>query len=274
MVEKSEVWKGIAVNQIEVTGMVLVAGGIGEYDRRIELLTRERGRISAFAKGARKPTSPLVSASNPFVFGKFTLYEGRNSYTVVHAEVENYFSELRMDMEGAYYGFYFLEIASYYTREGNDETEMLKLLYQTFRALIKKTISLRLIRCIFELKAMKIQGEGPQVFQCLSCGNDKFERVKEEVLFSVRKGGIVCKECIRRSGEHDRGIAVDESTIYTMQYIYCSNINKLYTFKVDENVLIKLEKIMKAYMEMYIDKKFKSLEMLEMIAGNNETAGV
>lgn len=255
------------MNQIEVIGMVLVAGGIGEYDRRVELLTTERGRISAFAKGARKPTSPLVSATNPFVFGKFTLYEGRSSYTLVHAEVENYFAELRTDIEGAYYGFYFLEIASYYTREGNDETQMLKLLYQTFRAIIKRPVSLRLIRCIFELKAMTIQGEGPQVFQCLICGKKEFQQVEHETTFSVRKGGIVCKECIRRSGEYDRGLDVDESTLYAMQFIEFSDITKVYTFKVNEKVLSRLEHIMKKYMEMYIDKKFKTLEMLEVIAG-------
>lgn len=255
------------MNQIEVTGMVLVAGGIGEYDRRVEILTKERGRISAFAKGARKPTSALVGATNPFVFGSFTLYEGRNSYTLVHAEVENYFAELRQDMEGAYYGFYFLELASYYTREGNDETEMLKLLYQTLRGLTKKTIDYRLIRCIFELKAMLIQGEGPQVFQCLICGKDKFQNVETEVIFSARKGGMVCKECIRKGDEYDKGMALDESTLYTMQFIACSSITKLYTFAVDEKVLSRFIMIMKNYMELYIDKQFKSLEMLNVIAG-------
>lgn len=253
------------MNQIEVTGMVLVAGGMGEYDRRIELLTKERGRISAFAKGARKPTSALVSATNPFVFGKFTLYVGRNSYTVVHAEVENYFAELRLDIEGAYYGFYFLEMASYYTREGNDETEMLKLLYQTFRALTKKTIDFRLVRCIFELKAMTIQGEGPQVFQCLVCGKEQFEHIEQEVVFSVKKGGLVCRACMKRSGETERGYLVDASTLYSMQFIVCNKIEKIYTFIVDEKVLQRLEDLMKMYIKIYIDKPFKSLEMLEMI---------
>ncbi|MGN1021864.1 MAG: DNA repair protein RecO, partial [Lachnospiraceae bacterium] len=53
----------------EVTGMVIEVRPIGEYDRRVVLLTRERGKISAFAKSARKPTAPLHGTTDLFAFG-------------------------------------------------------------------------------------------------------------------------------------------------------------------------------------------------------------
>lgn len=109
--------------------------------------------------------------TSPFSFGEFVVYEGRTSYTLMSASISNYFSELRTDVEGAYYGFYFLDFAGYYAREANDETELLKLLYQTLRALTNDTYTKRLIRCIYELKAVCINGEGPQVFECVSCGS-------------------------------------------------------------------------------------------------------
>lgn len=245
------------MNQITLTGMVLSTIPIGEYDRRVVILTKEQGKISAFARGARKPNSPLVGAVNPFSFGEFTIYAGRTSYTIQSAKITNYFAELREDMSGAYYGFYFLEFVSYYTREANDEREMLKLLYQTLRALINPKLPNRLIRYIFELRALCINGEGPQVFQCIACG------CKERpMVFSVKKGGMVCSECSRDMID---GVCLDQSTIYTMQYIETSKIEKLYTFIVNEKVLDELAWIMQRYADVYIEKRFKSLEILETL---------
>ena len=115
----------------EITGMVLKAEPVNDFDRRVVFLTKEKGKISAFARGARKQNSKFLAATNPFCFGTFKLYEGRTSYNVMEAEVTNYFEGLRKDYEKACYGMYFLEVMDYYTRENNDEKEMLKLRYCT-----------------------------------------------------------------------------------------------------------------------------------------------
>lgn len=108
---------------------------MGEYDRVVSILTKERGKISAFAQESQKTGEPSGCATNPFSFGCFKLYEGKNSYTIAEADIQNYFEGLRTDYVGAYYGMYFTEVTEYYTRENNDEKEMLKLLYQSLRAL-------------------------------------------------------------------------------------------------------------------------------------------
>ncbi len=239
---------------IVVTGMVLGVMPIGEYDKRITLLTKERGKITAFARGARRPNSQLLAATNPFSFGEFELFEGRSSYTVARAAIQNYFRELTENFEVTYYGFYFLEFADYYCQENNDEREMLKLLYQSLRALISIAYDNRLVRSVFELKALAINGEAPNVFSCLACGG------KEQLLyFSVKRGGALCGAC--KDGVPD-AVRVAESTMYTMQYVISARIEKLYRFTVSDEVLRELQQVLKDYLRAYVGHPFKSLKIL------------
>lgn len=211
---------------LQVTGMVLKSVPVGEYDRAVTILTIEKGKISAFARNARRQNNRFMAAVSPFCFGKFKLYAGRNSYTMAEAEISNYFEELRDDLEGACYGMYFLEVADYYTRENNDEADMLKLLYQSLRALLHKNLDNRLVRTVYECKAMAVNGEFPGV-----------------------------------PGDRE----LSESAVYTLEFIASTPVEKLYTFVVKESVLSELQDVAEKYREKIWGHYFKSLEMLESL---------
>lgn len=211
------------MGKITVTGMVMSAASFKEFDRRIVLLTKERGKISAFAQNARRPSSPLCAGTDVFVFGQFELFEGRNSYNVSSVKIQNQFRGLVENVEAAYYGFYFMEFADYYARENTDERAMLALVYQSFRALEKNTIPYSLIRRIFELRAMLINGEFPDV----------------------------------------NTLGAQGDALFTLQFIGATPIQKLYTFKVSDVVYQQLSIIVDEHMRRVIDRKFKSLEILD-----------
>ena len=238
---------------VVLTGMVLQTMPIGEYDKRITLLTKERGKVTAFAKGARRPNSPLLAACAPFAFGEFEMYEGRTSYNVRKADISNYFRELTMELECTYYGFNFLEMADYFSQENNDEQEILKLLYQTLKALENTSLPNRLIRCIYELKMLVINGIYPNVFSCQLCG--KRENLVD---FSIERAGMLCMECAGR----ERGTRLEDSVLYAMQFIISSELRNLYTFTVSEAVLKQLEQILFGYLQKHVEHIFKSEQFL------------
>ncbi len=241
-------------NPVVLTGMVLKAMPVGDYDKRITILTKERGKIAAFARGARRPVSQLLAATNPFSFGKFELYEGRSAYTLAKASIHNYFRELASDCDAAYMGFYFLEFAEYFCQEDNDEKEMLKLLYQSLRALESPAYDRRLVRAVFELKALTINGEGPEVFSCMNC------RKKEELaFFSVQRRGMLCRDC----GTGAKSVPVLDSTRYALQYIASSPVEKLFSFRVSEAVLKELSWIAAEYCTYDTGHRFQSLQIME-----------
>lgn len=215
--------------QVSVTGMVLKASPVGEYDRRLVILTCERGKITAFARGARRPGNSLMACSGPFVFGKFMLYEGRESYTLAGAEVTNYFREIAADMEAACYGSYFLEFADYYGRENLEALDVLKLLYQSMRALLKESIPNRLVKPVFELKLMQLNGE-----------------------YMESPGGNI-----------------SDSTRYTWEYVLYTPIEKLYTFTVKDDVLREFGRCVDDNKKRFVEKEFHSLDILALIVDNN-----
>lgn len=247
--------------QEKVTGMVLSGTPVGEYDKRLVILTKERGKISAFARGARRPKSSLLAASEPFTFGEFTIYRGRDSYTVSSVEVSNYFAELREELEDIYMGMYFCEVADYFTRENLDAREVLKLLYQSLRALKVPALTRSLVRLIYEFKMIALNGEAPRLFACMGCG-------KKEELFYFRRqeAGILCGDCYQKAPYHGKGaVQIAGTTTYILQRIVASPVEKLYTFNVSETVFCEMEQIITRYFEEKVDKKFASSQILETL---------
>ena len=208
---------------ITVRGIVLKHSPSGDYDWVATIFTAERGKITAFARSARKPNGRLSGTVEPFCFGTFKLFVGKSSYNIVEADIENYFEGFRGDLEGACYGTFFLELASYYSKENIEDTELLNLLYLSLKALQKDSIPNKLVRCIYELKSLQIEGEYPGA---------------------------------------PTGMQILDSTRYALSHIEQAQLEKLYTFNVSEEVLDELCRITSLYRTRFIDRTLKSMEML------------
>lgn len=207
---------------VTLMGVVLYAAPVGEYDKRLVILTKELGKITAFAKGARRQNSPFLSACNPFVFGSFTLYPGKNAYSLIQTNIAHHFRELAIMHPQVYYGFYFLEFAEYYARENNSDPELVNLIFVALRALQHEKISSELVRYIFEIRIMAINGE------FALNANDKLE----------------------------------EATKYAISFILKEPVQKLFSFTVKNSVLREIKEKAETCRKQVIDRKFKSLSIL------------
>jgi len=230
-------------SEVTVHGIVLTSMPVGDYDRRVTILTSERGRITAFARGARKPTGAFLACTRGFTYGEFTLYEGRDAYNVKSVEKTRYFEELEGDLESMYYGMYFCELAGALTREELEEAGQMKLLYLALLALAKKTMPARLIRIIYELRAITIYGEG---------------MAAEGQYYTSRYNGL-------RTENYAGSVFVSETTLYTVRFIEQTPLKELFAFAVSDEVMNELERITRDYMESRVERKMKSLDALETL---------
>lgn len=237
-----------------MTGMILQTSPLREYDRRVEILTKELGRISAFAQGARRPNSALSACTILFTFGTFTLYQGKDSYRLQSGAIQTQFGELSQDYDALCYCSYFAEMARYFTRENVEASQELMLMYMTLRAVMHGRVELPLVRVIYEMRLMMIEGELLELFQCLHCGT------KEVNTLYLQAGGLVCASCAAKDNNLKDAypIILSSDAMYTLQYIITSDWNKLYAFGVSKEVLGELTHFMKRYLGRYLPHQFQS----------------
>ena len=209
---------------LELRGVVLKAQPIREYDKRLVILTAERGRITAFARGARRPTSPLLAAANPFVFGYFSLFEGKDAYSLVQVRPTDFFEDLPRHLPGVYYGFYFLELASFFIQEEEEASGTVDLIYVALKAILREQIPLPLIRRIFELKILTLNG-----------------------LFAPP----------------EKSEGLNESAFYALNYCADSPAMKLFSFTLSDEAMRDFEAFVKKQMDRSADRPFKSLELID-----------
>lgn len=246
--------------KVMLHGMVLSTTLVGDYDKRLVILTRERGKITAFSKGARRPGNAMMGVCQPFTFGSFTLFEGYDAYRLVSAEVKDYFSEVKEDIESVCYATYFCEFAEGLTVEGIGDIHMINLLYVSLKALSKKEITNELVRVVFEMKMLALEGMAMPVFSCARCKD------KEPMVYCLQTGECICAACEKKLSEQENVISLSESTVYTLQYIISNGVERLYVFQVSKPVMRELLRVCQDYVKRHVDKKFNSLEILHSLS--------
>lgn len=239
---------------MKTKGIVVSEMPVGENDKRLVMLTKDKGKIVVFARGARKTTSMLLAGSQIFAYGDYILYKGRSAYTMKQVQLIESFHPIRSDIELLAYGLYILEFGEFIMEENSPNVALMKLMLKSLQVLVKGIIAQELIMRIYELKAMSYIGYAPCVTHCVDCG-------KTDTLyaFSNQLGGVLCKSC---GTAQKNMIEIKESTIYTLHYILATPIEQLFTFKVDDVILNELKQVMIRFIGYHLNHTFKSLDFL------------
>ena len=95
-----------------------------------------------------------------------------------------------------------------------------------------------------------------EAFCCTQCGS-----AQDLDYFDSSAGGILCSNC-RKAGDRRY---ISGSTVYTLQFVLSSPLEKLYTFKVSKEVMKELERVSESFLKQYVSHHFKSLDFLELL---------
>ena len=183
---------------------------------RLVILTRGAGKDHRLCQGSADGLGSqlMAAAAAPLYLESFCCMRAATPIPWRVRRWKIISEEIAGDMEAACYGSYFLELADYYGRENIDATETLRLLYQSLRALLKPSVPNRLVKPVYELKLMEINGE----YRELPLGR------------------------------------LNDSTLYAWQYVLAAPVESLYTFTLTDQVLGEFVRCVEQNKERFIDR--------------------
>jgi DNA repair protein RecO (recombination protein O) len=172
--------------------VVLRTQKLGEADRIVTLLTRQRGRVRAVGKGVRRTKSRFGARLEPFAHIDVQLYEGRSLDVVTQVEsLDAFGGSIATDYARYTAGTAMLEAAERLTDvEGEPALQQYALLVGALRTLSAGTYPPGLVLDAFLLRSLAVAGWAPSFGDCARCGAPGPHRA-----FSVAGGGAVCVDC-------------------------------------------------------------------------------
>jgi len=247
------------VRTYRVSGVVIRQRELGEADRILVLYTAERGKLSAVAKGIRRPRSKLAASLQLFSHAEIQLAAGRTLEVVTQARAADTFYDLRKHMARYAHASYVAELLDAVTEEGLADPPLFELLVETLSALDRGGEPPTLIRA-FELKLLARLGYGPELESCASCGAEIGRKARG---FSVTQGGVLCARCLTAGG----GTSLSAAAARALRELLELETQELAGKRMNEQTRQEVGRLMKAYVPFHLGRELRSAAFL---LGNGE----
>ncbi|NLN74702.1 MAG: DNA repair protein RecO [Armatimonadetes bacterium] len=240
-------------------GIVLRRIDLGEKDRILTIFTREYGKLSAVAKGSRRPGGRFGSVSEPFTYSKLMLSSGRDLDVLSQCEIKESFPHIRCDIANIAYGIYMLELVNAFLDKRQPNPDMFDTLLSAMYILESGTDP-EITTRFFELQLLSILGYEPSVDACIRCGRRPADG---RIFFSSSLGGIVCARCDAPPKDSVKARAAVASYILALRR---AEPHKLKDMRVPKGARRDLALILRRHIRYQLEHDLKSVEFLDVVA--------
>lgn len=238
--------------------IVLREQPIEEFDSILTLLTKERGVISAYARGARKRSAARASMEL-LSCACFVLFSNREKYSVDKADLNRLFMGVRSDMEKLALASYFCELTAEAAPREEESGEYLSLLLNTLHLLDRGKRTCEQVKPVYELRFMTLAGFMPDLVGCKNCRSFEAERM----FFIPLASELLCGAC---GGESVQGhVELSRGVLAAMRHILYSEHDKLFSFTLSPSGFRYLNTVTEHYVMTQLDKRFPTFEFYESV---------
>lgn len=252
--------------KFETEAVVLKQFDLGESDRLITLYTKEKGKVKAVARGARKGNKSRSGLVLPFSHHHFSLYKGRSLAKINHIESIAMNSKLREDLDYMAYA----SVAAEYIERAGLEYEADQALFSLLALILEymnkaEKNELLFYLTVFEAKLLLLLGVKPEIENCTVCG--KKLDLKGFTAVGVKEGGSICRECLAQAESDYRDFSLNQ--MRALYKIIFAKISLLKAEQFSESLTEKLMELTEKFLAYHLDLNPKSLSFLYTLRNMN-----
>lgn len=240
----------------KMEGIVIKTQDYGETHKIVTIFSGKAGKVSAIAKGAKKPKSRMAAVTQPFIIGEFFIYMNSGLSTIQQGEINNSLRSIREDIIKTAYAAYIVELTDKLLDAQLPDAYLYKQLYQTLNWIAEQEDAAVPIM-MYELKLFAKGGFAPVVDKCVNCGSQN-----APFSFSIAEGGLLCKSCRQIDPE---SITLP-GKVSTLLHIFASvELERVGTISVKPENKKLLRQVIDAYYDQYGGYYLKSRKFLNQL---------
>lgn len=245
--------------QTKTDGLIIREINVGENDRIVTILTREKGIVRASAKGARSVKGHLASTCRLLCYSSFTLFRGKDKYIISDAESSELFMGVRNDLQKLALAQYFCELCGFLVPEEEPAEMFLRLILNSLQLLQNDKRPIQLIKAAFEMRILTLSGYMPDIVACTVCGT-----YEDEIQYLYPKTGNICCSKCHKSGE--TAVALSKGALAALRHLVFADFSKLFAFSLPDKALKELEKASESFLHYRLERSFPTLEFYKNLS--------
>lgn len=239
-----------------VEAVVIRSRNLGEADKIATLYSRERGKVRAVARGARRPRNRLRAGAEIFTHGQYLLFDNKGLDSMSQCDITTSHRQLREDLVRSASAVYVLELIDSLTEEGEPGGNLFSFLLAVLQALITSDDIELTIRAA-EVGLLARLGYLPELRSCVNCG----QIIGESAIFSIAQGGVLCRDC---KSDAD-AFGVTGGTLAALRYLLSTSCDQANRLRASLAIRGELKAITVGCLRAQLGRDVKSASFLALV---------
>lgn len=262
----------------KMDAVILGSVDYSESDRIITFYTKDRGKQSGIAKGARRSKKRFVGNIDPLCFSRLTVFHNGTSdlLRIDDATLFDGFSSVKADIESYGVACYIVELAREMTGDGESNPLVFAMIVGFLRIFNKMEEDLKagggpdsagekdvLLR-FFEVKLLAALGYLPHLEGCVICRDEIGDESRVRLYFDSEKGGVVCGLCVPG---FTSAIPLSAGTARFLSTASRLTMDKLMRLTPGRDFKSEGDRVMSSFIRYQLGKELKSRKFMDKMKG-------